>query len=74
MNRAQIERAERIAERIRKHDESIAKLRGIERVIKAADEGKKWQRPNSLAQPKNEYDFTEEQLLIAARSIAKGNK
>ena len=74
MNRDQIERAERVAERLRRHDEAMSKLRGIERALIVVDEAKGWDRPKSLSFPKREFEFTEEQLLIAARSIAKGNK
>jgi hypothetical protein len=74
MNREQIERAERTAERLRRHDEAMSKLRGSERAIIAANDAKGWDRPKSLATPKRDFQFTEEQLLIAARALAKGNK
>ena len=63
MNRDQIERAEAV----------MAKLKGIERRIVVAEEARGWKRPKSLAQAKTrrEYQFTEEQLLIAARSLAR---
>jgi hypothetical protein len=73
MNRDQIERAEAIVAKLLNHDEAVNRFRAIERRIIAAEEARGYKKPKSLAQPKvkPDYQFTEEQLLIAARSLAR---
>ena len=69
MNRAQIERAEKVAEGLRRKREAMERQREIERILLELNG---WRRPGSLAVPRDESSFTEEELLIAAR--VKGNK
>jgi len=72
MNRDQIERAEAIVRKLIDHDNAVERFKAIERRILAAEEARGYKKPKSLARPKvkPQYQFTEEQLLIAARSLA----
>ena len=70
MNRKQIERAEAVAERANRYRENVARARRVETVA----ETDRWVRPRSLAgekphKPKTLFEFTDEQLEIAKRSL-----
>lgn len=81
MNRAQIERAEAIAERLARrdrpavpvghNDEALAKLRAMSRLIKVAKEAEQWERPESLSRPRRGYQFSDQQIEIAMRSLQR---
>lgn len=66
MNRSQIERAEKIAEKLeRRRRREDLKL-----------DAKQWRRPRSLAEdkpkrPPRAYEFTEAQMLIAIRALER---
>ena len=62
MNRRQIERAERLVE-------SMSMERDRRRELALA-EAQEWKRPRSLSTPRS-YVFTDEQMLIAIRSLEK---
>lgn len=73
MNRAQIERAERIAERLANREKPKRRRKPSQRAVLAAAEADTWKRPNSISTqgprvPKA-YEFTEAQLRIAERSL-----
>jgi len=65
VNRNQIERAERVSE--------ILAARRM-RKVESLQEAREWTRPRSLAQPKKETEFTEEQILIALRVLDKNER
>lgn len=62
MNRRQIERAERLVESMRVERDRRREL--------AVAEAQGWKRPRSLSTPRS-YVFTDEQMLIAMRSLEK---
>ena len=62
MNRRQIERAERLVESMRVERDRRREL--------ALAEAQEWKRPRSLSNPRS-YVFTDEQMLIAMRSLEK---
>lgn len=62
MNRRQIERAERLVESMRVERDRRREL--------ALAEAQEWKRPRSLSTPRS-YVFTDEQMLIAMRSLEK---
>ena len=62
MNRRQIERAERLVESMRVERDRRREL--------ALAEAQEWKRPRSLSTPRS-YVFTDEQMLIAIRSLEK---
>ena len=76
MNRAQIERAEKVAWKLQQHRrEKLAKREAEKRAFEAVVEAQQWERANSLATtvrvkkvPPN-YEFTDAQLTIAMRSL-----
>ena len=65
MNRRQIERAERLVESMRVERDRRAEL--------ALAEAQGWERPKSLATPRS-YVFTDEQMMIALRSLEKNGQ
>jgi len=70
VNRKQIERAEAVAERANRYRENVARARRVEMEAEAD----RWVRPRSLAggrphKPKTLFEFTDEQLEIAKRSL-----
>ena len=65
MNRRQIERAERLVESMRVERDRRREL--------ALAEAQEWKRPRSLSTPRS-YVFTDEQMLIAMRSLEKNGQ
>ena len=77
MNREQIERAEAIAERANRYRANVARARA-RRVETVAEVGR-WERPASLAggkphKPKTLFEFTDEQMMIAIKSLERNGK
>lgn len=75
MNRRQIERAEAVAERAERYRANVARARRIEMEAEAD----RWVRPRSLAcgrphKPKTMFEFTDEQMMIALRSLEKNDQ
>jgi len=62
VNRRQIERAERLVESMRVERDRRAEL--------ALAEAQEWKRPKSLSAGRS-YVFTDEQMMIALRSLEK---
>ena len=72
MNHEQIERAEAVAERANEYRANMARARELERLANST----RWVRPKSLAsetphKPKTLFEFTDEQMLIAIKSLEK---
>lgn len=65
MNREQINKWERLAEAMRVERDRRREL--------ALAEAQGWERPKSLARPKRDYLFTDEQMMIAIASLEKNS-
>ena len=70
MNRKQIERAEAVAERANRYRANVARARRVEMEAEAD----RWVRPASLAggrphKAKTLFEFTDEQMMIAIKSL-----
>ena len=75
MNRRQIERAEATAERANRYRANVAQARRVETMAEAD----RWERPKSLAggkphKPKTLFEFTDEQMMIAIKSLERNGK
>lgn len=75
MNRRQIERAEATAERANRYRANVARARRVETMA----EVDRWERPASLAggkphKPKTLFEFTDEQMMIAIKSLERNGK
>ena len=75
MNREQIERAEAIAERANRYRANVARARRVETTAEAD----RWKRTRSLAggkphKPKTLFEFTDEQMMIAIKSLERNGK
>lgn len=73
MNRRQIERAEAVAERANRYRANVA------RRVETMAEADRWERPASLAgrkphKPKTLFEFTDEQMMIAIKSLERNGK